>query len=70
MERILVTSGAGYIGTHLVELLLSQRHRVRVIDNGTFGMSGLRPFLWVKPFRDATRGHSGYRTSPKGGRQY
>ena len=35
--RVLVTGGAGYIGSHLVESLLDAGHDVTVLDNLTTG---------------------------------
>lgn len=44
-ETVLVTGGAGYIGSHLVGRLLSAGYRVRVLDNLTFGGQGLLSYL-------------------------
>jgi nucleoside-diphosphate-sugar epimerase len=40
-DLILVTGGAGYIGSHLVRMLLDKGYRVRVLDTFLYGTSGL-----------------------------
>ena len=34
---VVVTGGAGFIGSHLVEALISRGNRVRVLDNLSYG---------------------------------
>ena len=33
MSRVLITGGAGFIGSHLADLLLARGHYVRVLDS-------------------------------------
>jgi len=40
-QRVLVTGGAGFIGSHLTRMLLDRGYQVRVLENFTYGMAGL-----------------------------
>jgi len=45
MQRVLVTGGAGFIGSHLVGDLLTRGYNVRVLDSFAYGRAGLAPYL-------------------------
>lgn len=45
MKRVLVTGGAGFIGSHIVDLLLKEGLTVRVLDNLSTGKLQNLPFL-------------------------
>lgn len=49
---ILVTGGAGFIGSHIVEYHLAKGDRVQVVDNlSTGSMENIRPFFTHKNFK-------------------
>jgi dTDP-L-rhamnose 4-epimerase len=51
MKRILITGGAGFIGSHVVDLLLASGYEIRILDNLTaqvHGPEGQRPSYLAK----------------------
>lgn len=47
--KIMVTGGAGFIGSHCVRMLLEKGYSVRVLDSLLFGDEAIRPLLTAHP---------------------
>src|SRR5215472_12781626 len=48
-RQILITGGAGFVGSHLADGLLRAGHAVRVLDNLTPQVHGVRPPDYLSP---------------------
>jgi dTDP-L-rhamnose 4-epimerase len=58
MRRVLITGGAGFIGSHLTDLLLSHGYEVRILDSllpQVHGEDAVRP-AWLAPDAELVRG--------------
>jgi dTDP-L-rhamnose 4-epimerase len=53
-KRALVTGGAGLIGSHIVDLLLSEGYTVRILDNLEPNTHKFGKPTWVNPAAAAT----------------
>lgn len=50
MRKILITGGAGYLGSVLTEVLLNKGYQVTVIDNLLYKQTSIAPFSYNKNF--------------------
>ena len=51
MEKILITGGAGYLGSVLTEVLLNKGYEVTVLDNLIYKQTSVAPFSYNKNFK-------------------
>ena len=51
MKKVLITGGAGYLGSVLTELLLSKGYKVTVLDNLMYKQTSVAPFTYHDNFK-------------------
>ena len=51
MKKVLITGGAGYLGSVLTEVLLNKGYQVTVLDNLIYKQTSVAPFSYHKNFR-------------------
>jgi len=51
MKKVLITGGAGYLGSVLTETLLNKGYQVTVIDNLLYKQTSVAPFTYNKNFK-------------------
>lgn len=51
MKKVLITGGAGYLGSVLTELLLSKGYQVTVLDNLMYKQTSVAPFAYHNNFK-------------------
>jgi len=51
MKKVLITGGAGYLGSILTEVLLNKKYQVTVLDNLIYKQTSVAPFTYNKNFK-------------------
>jgi nucleoside-diphosphate-sugar epimerase len=51
MKKVLITGGAGYLGSVLTEVLLNKGYQVTVLDNLIYKQTSVAPFTYNKNFK-------------------
>jgi nucleoside-diphosphate-sugar epimerase len=51
MKKVLITGGAGYLGSVLTEVLLGKEYQVTVLDNLIYKQTSIAPFSYHKNFK-------------------
>ena len=51
MKKVLITGGAGYLGSVLTEVLLKKGYQVTILDNLTYKQTSVAPFSFNKNFK-------------------
>ena len=51
MKKVLITGGAGYLGSVLTEVLLNNGYIVTVLDNLIYKQTSVAPFSYNKNFK-------------------